>query len=180
MDSEEFGLGELELLDGERVRAKMSVGRQGGRQSSREPAALLLTSERIIHVSGEGGRRETTMIAVQDVETVSVRLVFREGPGPYLWAALSVAMGLILYSYIEHSVARIAVPLIVAAMGAYLIIDRLTERGRPSAVFKARDAAIDWPFDHERESKEVYEFINSVYRAKRESAYRMDEWLSLR
>ena len=180
MDLEEFGLGELELLDGERVTAKMRADRQGGRRLARESGSLLLTDNRIIHISGEGNSRQTTMLSVQDIESVSVRLTFSEGIGPYLWAALSLALSLILYSYIEHAIGRIAIPLIVLAMGAYLVIDRVTERGRPSAIFKAREAEIRWPFDHEGESKEVYEFINSVYRAKRESAYSMDEWLSLR
>ena len=180
MDLGEFGLGELELLDGERVSARLSANQQGGRRSSKESGVLLLTSARVIHLSGEDGRRQTAMISVQDVESVSVRLVFPEGIGPYVWAALSLAMSVILYSYMEHSIGRIVVPLIVLAMGAYLILDRLTEKGRPSAVFKARDAEIHWPFDYERESKEVYEFINAVYRMKREAAYSMDEWLSLR
>ena len=144
-----------------------------------ELGALTLTTNRVIHITGEEGRRQTTMISVQDVESVSVRLIFPEGIGPYVWAALSVVMSLILFSYIEHSIARIAVPLIVLAMGAYLIVDRLTARGRPTAIIRARDAAIHWPFDNDKESKQVYEFINSLYRMKRESAYSMDEWLSL-
>ena len=179
MDLEEFGLGELELLDGERVSAKLSVNQQGGRRFSRESGVLLLTTNRVIHLSGEDGRRQTTMISVQDVESISVRLIYPEGIGPYVWAALSLVMSVILYSYIDHSIGRIAVPLIVLAMGAYLIIDRLTENGRPLVALKARDAEIHWPFDHDTESKEVYEFINTLYRAKRESAYSMDEWLSL-
>ena len=180
MDLEEFGLGELELLDGERVTAKMRADRQGGRQLTRESGSLLLTDDRIIHISGEGNRRQATMISVQDIESISVRLTFSEGLGPYLWGALSLAMAAILNSYIEHSIGRIAVPLIVLAMGAYLIIDRITERGRPSAIFKAREAEIQWQFDSKRESKEVYDFINSVYRTKRASSYNLDEWLSLR
>ncbi|MCY4653926.1 MAG: hypothetical protein OXC95_12275 [Dehalococcoidia bacterium] len=179
MDLEEFGLGELELLDGERITAKMQADRQGGRQLTRESGSLLLTDNRIIHISGEGDRRQTTMISVQDIESVSVRLTFSEGIGPYLWAALSLALGLILYSYIEHTIGRIAIPLIILAMGAYLVIDRVTERGRPSAIFKAREAEIQWPFDSKNESKEVYDFINSVYRTKRASSYNLDEWLSL-
>lgn len=179
MDLEEFGLGELQLLDGERITAKMHADRQGGRRLTRESGSLLLTDNRIIHISGEGNSQQTTIISVQDIESVSVRLTFSEGMGPYLWGALSLAMGLILYSYIEHPIGRIAVPLIVLAMGAYLIIDRLTERGRPAAIFKAREAEIHWPFDSESESGEVYDFINSVYRAKRVSSYNMDEWLSL-
>ena len=120
------------------------------------------------------------MISVQDVESVSVRLVFPEGIGPYVWAALSLVMSVILYSYIEHDLGRIAVPLIVMAMGAYLVLDRLTEKGRPLLALKAREAEIHWPFDYDTESREVYDFINSLYRVKRESAYSMDEWLSLR
>ena len=180
MDLEEFGLGELELLDGERVAAKLSVDRQGARRFSTEPGALLLTNARVIHISGKEGRRQTIMISVQDVESVSVRLVFPEGIGPYVWAALSLVMSVILYSYIEHDLGRIAVPLIVMAMGAYLILDRLTEKGRPLLALKARESEIHWPFDYDTESREVYDFINSLYRVKRESAYSMDEWLSLR
>ena len=179
LDLEEFGLGEMALLDGERVSAKLNADEQGSRRSSSEPSTLLLTTSRVIHITGEESRRQTTIISVHDVESVSVRLIFPEGIGPYVWAALSVVMGLILYSYIEHSIARIAVPLIVLAMGAYLIMDRLTTRGRPTAIIKARDAEIHWSFDHDKESKQVYEFINSLYRTKRRSEYNMDEWLSL-
>ena len=180
MNLHEFGLAELRLLDGERVSATLAASQRGGRRSSAESGVLLLTSDRIIHLSGEDSRRQATMISVQDVESVSVRLVFPEGIAPYLWAALSLAMSLILYSYLEHDIARVAVPLIVLAMGAYLILDRLLEKGRPAAVFKARDSEIHWPFDYEKDSKEVYDFINSLYRMKRESSHNMDEWLSLR
>ena len=180
MRLEEFGLEKLALLDGERVAAKISASREGGRQLSRESGTLLLTDNRVIHISGEDSRRQTTMLSVQDVESVSVRLIFSKGVGPYLWAALAALMSLILYSYLEHSIARIAVPLIVLAMGAYLVIDRLTERGRPCAIFKARESVIRWPFDYEKESSEVHEFINSLYKVKRESSHSMDEWLSLR
>ena len=179
LDLDEFGLGEMTLLDGERVSARLSANDQRGRRTSGEPGALLLTTNRVIHITGEEDRRQTTMISIQDVESVSVRLIFPEGIGPYVWAALSVVMALILYSYIEHDMARIAVPLIVLAMGAYLIVDRLTARGRPTAIIRARDVEIHWPFDHDRESKQVYEFINSLYRIKRSSQYNMDEWLSL-
>ena len=179
LDLEEFGLGEMALLDGERVSAKLNANDQDRRRSSSDPGTLLLTNNRVIHITGEEGRRQTTIISIQDVESVSVRLIFPEGIGPYVWAALSVVMGLILYSYIEHSIARIGVPLIVLAMGAYLIVDRLTARGRHTAIIKARDAEIHWPFEHDEESKRVYEFINSLYRQKRQSAYNMDEWLSL-
>ncbi len=180
MSLEEFGAGELELLDGERIIERLSAIERGGKRLSGESDALLLTSSRLIHVSGEGGRRQTTMLSVQDVESVTVRLIFSEGVGPYLWAALSAIMSLILYSYIGHDLMRIAIPLVVLAMGVYLIVDRLTEKGRPSAFFKARDAEIEWPFDGGSESKEVYGFINALYRAKRESQYNLDEWLSLR
>ena len=179
MDLEEFGLGEMALLDGERVSSELSVSQPSGRRPSSESDTLLLTTNRVIHITGEERRRQTTMISIHDVESVSVRLIFPEGIGPYVWAALSVVMSLILYSYIEHSIARIAVPLIVLAMGAYLIVDRLTTRGRPTAIIKARDAEIHWSFDHDKESKQVYEFINSLYRNKRRSQYNMDEWLSL-
>ena len=179
LNLDEFGLGEMTLLDNERVSAKLNADDHGGRRSSGESGTLLLTTNRVIRITGEDGRRETTMISIQDVESVSVRLIFPEGIGPYVWAALSVVMGLILYSYIEHSIARIAVPLIVLAMGAYLVLDRLMARGRPTAIIKARDAEIHWSFDHDKESKQVYEFINSLYRQKRQSAYNMDEWLSL-
>jgi hypothetical protein len=179
LDLEEVGLGEVALLDGERVSARLNANDQNGRRSFSESGALLLTTNRVIHVTGEEDRRQTTMISVQDVESVSVRLIFPEGIGPYVWAALSVVMSLILFSYIEHNIARIAVPLIILTMGAYLIVDRLTARGRPTAIIRARDAEIHWSFNHNKESKQVYEFINALYRQKRQSAYNMDEWLSL-
>ncbi len=136
MDLEEVGLGEMALLDGERVSARLNANDQNGRRSFSETGALLLTTNRVIHVTGEEGKRQTTMISVQDVESVSVKLIFPEGIGPYVWAALSVVMSLILFSYIEHSIARIAVPLIILTMGAYLIVDRLTARGRPTAIIR--------------------------------------------
>ena len=180
MDLKEFGAGELRLLNGERIIDRLSASKRGGRQFPREPGALLLTNDRLIHLSGEDRKQRATMFSIQDVESVSVRLIFSEGIGPYLWAALSVIMSLMLYSYLEHSLARIAVPLVIVAMGAYLILDRLMEKGKPSAFFRVRESEIEWPFDPDKESREVYDFINSLYRAKRESQYGIDEWLSLR
>ncbi len=180
MDMEELGLGGPELLDGERVAARMRVSPEEGKRSRRKAGVLALTNERIVYMSGEDKGVRTTMVSVQDVESVTVRTIPPEGIGSYVWAALSVALSVALYSYIEHAVWRIAAALAVLAMGGYLVIDRLTDRGRTAAIFKARDSEIRWHFDYEKESSDVYEFINALYRVKMESSRGMDEWLSLR
>ena len=157
----------LDLMDGESIDRSISkTSRDGGTFGKREES-LLLTNNRIIHISGDG--TEVLMASVDDVDSVEF-VVINEGYGAFVWAGLSVILSVALYQILENEIARVIVPLMVLGMGVYLIVNRLFFSGSSAAVFRTGGSAITWPFQSDDESREVREFIKGLYRMK--SAHR--------
>ena len=157
----------LDLMDGERIDRSISTLSQAGMSSSSREDSLLLTNNRIIHISGSGGGTEVVMASVDDVDSVEF-VEMNEGYGAFLWAGLSVVLSVAMYGILENEIARVIVPLMVLGMGVYLLVNRLFYSGGPVAVFRAGGSAITWSFKSEDESKEIRDFIIGLYRLKSE------------
>ena len=153
------------LMDGERIEREMRSSTQRSRSGARRDETLLLTNSRIIYVAGEGGRVETFIASVDDVDSVHVGAV-NQGYGAFLWAALAVALSGALYGLLEQETVRIAASLLVLAMGAYLLISRLFFAGRQVATFRIGSAEIEWHFDGDEMESEAREFIRDLYAVK--------------
>ena len=153
------------LMDGERIERSLRFSSQRSGGAMRREETLLLTNSRIIHVAGEGGRAETFIASVDDVDSVYVGAA-RQGYGAFAWAALAGALSAALYGVLEHETIKIIVPLLVMAMGAYLVISRLFFPGSPVAVFRVGSAEIEWRFEGEDEERDAREFIRDLYAIK--------------
>ena len=177
LNLEEFGFGELDALDGERVVAEIDVG-QRDNSPARRKEALLLTNKRILHLSGRDRARRASILSVRELDSVAITLI-SPGVGAFVWAALAVVLGVFTYTYIENDMAQTVATVAILGMGAYLVIDRLMDRGQTYAVFKSGGSQIMWAFNPKDESERVYAFINSVYRVKDDIFPSLDDWVSL-
>ena len=165
MDQAEREFEGLELMDGERIEKSISTGDRSDGSSRKRGGSLVLTSNRIILITGAGSGREVMMASVNDVDSVEF-VEMTEGYGAFLWAALSVILSFALHNILENEIARILVPLMVLGMGVYLVVNRIFFTGGPAAVFRAGGSAITWSFRSQNESQEIRDFIDGLYRLK--------------
>ena len=115
-------VGGLPLMPEERVDSVFDVDR-GVADGEREPSeALILTSRRIIHVKGRGGRRHIVFLPLRNVDAIEI---MRQplGYSTFVWAALAVVVAVLVWQVWEYALAPLA-SLIVIGMGAYLVVDR--------------------------------------------------------
>ena len=165
MQNDDNHVERLELMNGETIERSITSKSQNRRSSGRSGDSLLLTNFRIIHISGTGIGSDVVMAAVDDVDAVEFVEV-TEGYGAFLWAALSVVLSMALYGILDNQVARTVVPLMVLAMGVYLVVNRIFFSGGPAAMFRTGGTAITWLFRSDNEREEVRDFINELYRLK--------------
>ena len=159
MNLDQFGHADISLMDGERIDSSLdlSPGDNAG--------VVLLTDQRVIHVRGNGKRRNAVFASIQDVDAVEVTFE-QEGYGALVWAALGLFVAVLLYLGIDNSAYRIVAPAVVAAMSVYLIVDRLTTPGRPLVIFKAGASQVRCDLEGDPTASEIYPFINRLYELK--------------
>lgn len=164
MNLGDYGFEDVELSEGEDVVFSIDKTGPGGNPASRRPEALLLTGRRLIHLAGSGGRRQAVMIPLRSLDSAQV-ITFRGGAGAYAWAGLAAVLSVLLYAVIDNLAGRILAPMAVLGMGAYLVVNHLTDTGQPAAVFRAGDAEIRWLFDAPDGANEAYALISALHAA---------------
>ena len=165
MSLADYGCPDIELLDGETVGRAIRGPTQRSRTSGRPEGSLLLTSRRLIHIAGSGHGAQVTMATIGDVDAVEITSI-SEGYSAFVWAGLSVVLAVVLYGSIDNALAKVIVPLLVLAMGGFLVVNRLFFTGGPAVVFRTGGSTITWRFETEEESLTVRDFIDELYRVK--------------
>ena len=136
LQPDQLGIQDFDLLDGESVRAHLGLSEVGVNGAASQPDAMLLTETRVIHIQGNGRRRRAVFASVRDIDSAEIGHQ-HEGYGAFLWAALSFVIAALLYFVIDNQMGSIAASAIVAAMGIYLVVDRVLSRGRSLLIFSA-------------------------------------------
>ena len=162
MNLGDYGFEDVELADGEDVVFAIDKTAGDGNPASKRPEALLLTGRRLIHLAGAGKRRQAMMIPLGALESAQV-VSFRGGAGAYVWAGLAAVLSVVLYAVIDNLAGRILAPMAVLGMGAYLVVDHLTDAGQPAAVFRAGESEIRWLLDARDGAGEAYALINALH-----------------
>lgn len=158
------------LLDRRRVLASLDLRRGIQSNGSVGPESLVLTESHIIHVSVGTRQRNASVVAVRDVSVARVESE-RRGPGEYVWGALAIVLGFLLWRVVEHPVASIAVGIAVAAMGVYLIADKVFRPATGVVVLLSDDSHhLRYDLRGGRATSDVYEFISRIYERKAEIA----------
>ena len=165
MQPDQLGIQGFELLDGESVRASLGVSRERLNGRASQPDAVLLTETRVIHVQGKETRRRAVFASLQDIDAAEIGY-HRQGYGAFLWAALSFVIAALLYIVIDNQAGSIAAAVAVAAMGVYLVIDRMMSPGHSVLAFNAGGFEVRCSLESHLPPEEVQAFINRLFELK--------------
>ena len=121
-----------------------------------------------MHLNGDPKNIRAAFVSIRDVEIVDVRLE-QEGIGAFIWAGLAFFVAVMLWRVIDHPLGSAAAGLVVAAMGIYLIADRIMTPGRPVVTFKTGASEFRADLKSERAASEVYDFINRLFQLREDS-----------
>ena len=158
------------LVDRTRILTSLDLRRGIQSDANVGPESLVLTESHIIHVSVGARQRNASMVAVRDVSVARVESE-RRGPGEYVWGALAVVLGFLLWRVVEHPVASITVGIAVAAMGVYLIADKILRPATGVVVLLSDDRQqLRCDLRGGKATADVYEFISRIYERKDEIA----------
>ena len=161
-------LGDLTLMPEERVVSVFDVAR-GVTDGGREPSeSLLLTSRRIIHVKGKGGRRRVVFLPLRNIDAIEI---MRQplGYGTFVWAALAVVVAVLVWQVWEHGLAPLA-SLIVIGMGGYLVVDRLLALQNLYVVVTSGSAQLRLELRSKDASQDIHGFTTRVFQLQEEVA----------
>jgi hypothetical protein len=169
-DDEYASVVEARLLDGERVLASLDLREGLQIPHAVTPDSLVLTESRVVYVSVGGHENVTSVVAVRDVAVATVESE-RHGPSAYVWGVLAIILGFLLSQVIDNQVGSIVAGLAVAAMGVYLIADKIWSPVVSAViVVPSKENGLRCELRGRRAKTDVYEFIASVYARKEEIA----------
>ena len=115
---------EAGLVGGERVLESLDL-RQGMRGDGRvRPDSLVLTDSHLVYLSVSNRERSASMISIRDVTSATVASE-KQGPSAYVWGVLALVLAFLLWRVIDDPVGSVAAGIAIAAMGIYLIGDKL-------------------------------------------------------
>lgn len=161
--------GGISLMSGERIVASLGISDRDHRDY--EGDAIALTDSRVILASAERGRQRAAFIAIDDVSAVEIARK-PEGYANFVWAGLAFFVAAMLWRAIDSQTLAIAAAAIVALMGVYLVIDRLTSRGNPSIAFRSGASEIDSPLPDDGELADAHALANKLFELKQARADR--------
>ncbi len=156
----------ITLIPDEEIRSTLGMDEA---DSSEDKDILLLTDKRIIQVSGSDAKRRASFAAIDDILAVELTRQ-TEGYGAFVWAALAFFVSVMLLRVIESQTISLVAAVLVALMGVYLIIDRLTSRGARVVVFKTGASEIRGTIKNDAEQSEAEALIADLFALKDERA----------
>ena len=161
-------LGDLTLMPEERVDCVFDV-RRGVTDGGPEPSeALFLTSRRIIHARGRGAGRRLVFLSLRNVDAIEI---MRQplGFGAFVWAALAAVVAVLVWQVWEHGLAPLA-SLIVLAMGAYLVVDRLLSAQNLYVVLTSGASQVRLEMRSKQAARDIHDFTTRVFQLQEEAA----------
>lgn len=159
---------EAGLVDGEKALASLDLrhGMQGINRVG--PDSLVLTQSRLIHVAVASHERSTSIVSLRDVRQITVESE-RHGPSAYVWGVLAIILAFALWRVIEHEVGSVAGGIAVAAMGVYLIADKIFSPITSVVVVLSEESPpLRCELRGARANTDIHDFISRVYALKEE------------
>ena len=167
-DATQAEFGGITLMSGERIVASLGMT---DRDRDYDGDAIALTDSRVILASAERGRQRTAFMAIDDVSAVEIARK-PEGYANFVWAGLAFFVAAMLWRAIDSQTLAIAAAAIVALMGVYLVIDRLTSRGNPRIAFRSGASEIDSPLADDGDLADAHALANKLFEIKQARADR--------
>ena len=165
MDGE--ALREVKLMEGETLDSALNVAEGSDGAPADGPGVVLLTDMRVIQFISTGRRKDTTFMALQNVETVEITRR-RQGFGAYLWSGLALLVALLVWQAWSEATWSLPAALAVAFMGVYLAVDRLLSSGPAQATFRAGLSEMQCPITDGLTTEQVNQFVNRLFELKAE------------
>ena len=153
------------MMDGERVDATLDLvdSRDGDPERT---DSLVLTDRRLIHVSFNGQRNETLFVSIQDITAIDVMSERSLGLAGYVWGALALLVAVAVWQVWDNAVGSAIAGLVLAAMGVYLVVDRLRSPSRVHARFRTGDTEFKYGVNGPTAVTDTYEFVNKLFLRK--------------
>ncbi len=167
-DAPQAEFGGITLMPDERIVASLGIT---DRDRDQEGDAIALTDSRVILTNAERGRQRAAFMAIDDISAVEIARR-PEGYSNFVWAGIAFFVAAMLWRAIDSQTLAIAAAAIVALMGVYLVIDRLTSRGNPRIAFRAATAEIDAALADDGEMANAHALANKLFELKQARATR--------
>lgn len=166
--SENGGPSKVSLMDGEEIQTTLGVSDDGAASGD----VLLLTDRRVIHISAAHSGQKMAFAAISDIASVELTRQPAVGYGAFVWAGLAFIVSFTLWRIIENQTISIGAAVIVAILGIYLIIDRLTAQGEHVLVFRAGTAEIRAELDKAECQADAEALVTRLFELKEERSSR--------
>ena len=161
--------GGITLMPDERIVASLGITDRDRRDDDGD--AIALTDSRVILTNAERGRQRAAFMAIDDISAVEIARR-PEGYSNFVWAGIAFFVAAMLWRAIDSQTLAIAAAAIVALMGVYLVIDRLTSRGNPRIAFRAATAELDAAIPDDGELANAHALANKLFELKQARADR--------
>ena len=168
-DAPQAEFGGITLMPDERIVASLGMAENDRDRRDQEGDAIALTDSRVILTSAERGRQRAAFMAIDDISAVEIARR-PEGYSNFVWAGIAFFVAAMLWRAIDSQTLAIAATAIVALMGVYLVIDRLTSRGNPRIAFKAATAELDAAIADDGELANAHALANKLFELKQTRA----------
>lgn len=127
--------------------------------------AVILTNRRVIVIQSNS-QLQTTFVSLSDVHSIEIQKQ-KEGPSAFVWASLAFICALFLYMAIDTVVLRVLSSVSVAALGIYLIGERLLLARPVSLIFRTGSTELGCDIQNIYYNQHIlYSFINKVFELK--------------
>ena len=127
---------------------------------------MVLTDTHVVHLESSGRRLSSSVAAVRDISVAKVESE-RRGPGEYAWGVLAIILGLLLWRLVEHQIGSIVAGAVVAALGIYLIADKLRCPLSSVLLILSREGPqVRCRLQGKKARTDAYDFISTMYARK--------------
>lgn len=133
-------------------------------------SAVILTNRRVIVVQNNSQLQNTTFISLSDVHSIEIQKQ-KEGPSAFVWASMAFICALFLYMAVDTAVLRVLSSVGVAALGIYLVGERLLLARPVSLIFRTGSTELGCAIQNIYYNQHIlYSFINKVFELRAKAA----------
>jgi hypothetical protein len=159
--SEAYGLHESVLMSGEYTESSLDLNKEGEKPRN----ILVVTNRRLIQIGEVSRQGSMSFIAIRDVNSAVIQPEHRGYRG-YIWGALSLFIAAILWTNWNQPIGSVVLPIIVVAMGIYLVLDHILSARNLVVSFHSGSYSITGKVGEHISSENLTAFVNRIFELK--------------
>ena len=159
--SEAYGLHESVLMGGEYTESSLDLNKEGEKPRN----ILIVTNRRLIQIGEVSRQGSMSFIAIRDVNSAIIQPEHRGYRG-YIWGALSLFIAAILWTNWNQPIGSVVLPIIVVAMGIYLVLDHILSARNLVVSFHSGSYSITGKVGEHISSENLTAFVNRIFELK--------------